>query len=90
VIGGPWRSARIGGGTSTSLAHASSALGLAVDATSLYWYRVNVYGGTVMKVALTGGTPVVLAFGQQEPATIAIDATHVYWTSGGAVMETPK
>jgi hypothetical protein len=54
-----------------------------VDATSVYWVDHGVSGnnnGTVMKVALDGGTPTVLASGHNAPIGIAVDATSVYWT----------
>ena len=48
-----------------------------------------------MKVPLAGGAPVVLASDQELPEEIAVDATHVYWTTfgfegkNGAVMKVP-
>src|ERR1035437_6373467 len=58
---------------------------IAVDATSVYWTNA---GGSVMKVALAGGSPVTLASNQFNPQYIAVDATSVYWTSpnDGTVM----
>ncbi len=56
--------------------------GLAVDANAIYW---TDYGnGTVMKLGLSGGTPVVLASNQDQPFAIAVDANAVYWTSSGS------
>jgi hypothetical protein len=61
---------------------------IAVDSSDVYWVDYN--GGLVMKVGLAGGAPAVMAFGQDHPATIALDATHVYWTASSAIMMTPK
>lgn len=50
-------------------------------ADALYW--LNGGDGTVVRLALGGGAPVVLASGQVHPTHLAVDATHVYWTTGG-------
>jgi hypothetical protein len=80
----------VGGGTPVTLVSGQNQpLGIAIDATNIYWTN---YGGTVMKVPLGGGMPTTLASGQQ-PTYIAVDATSVYWTNegGGTVMKlTPK
>jgi hypothetical protein len=55
---------------------------IAVDATSVYWTDKGY--GTVMKVALTGGTAVTLASGQNEPAGIAAASGAVYWANQGS------
>ena len=55
--------------------------GIAVDATSVYW--TTLADGTVMKVALAGGSPITLASGQNLPLGIAVDATSVYWANSG-------
>ena len=62
--------------------------GIAVDATSVYW--TNSSGnGTVMKVALAGGTPVTLTSNRSGASLLAVDGTSVYWTnhSSGTVMK---
>jgi len=47
--------------------------------------------GSVMKVPIEGGEPVVIAADQNDPRGIAIDATAVYWANGGdgTVMSAP-
>jgi hypothetical protein len=54
--------------------------GIAVDATSVYWTDYNY--GRVMKVAKSGGAPVILA-DANHPNAIAVDDTHVYWGDSG-------
>jgi hypothetical protein len=39
--------------------------------------------GTVLRAPKGGGTPEVLASGQQSPAGLRIDATSVYWSNVG-------
>jgi DNA-binding beta-propeller fold protein YncE len=68
------------------------SIGVAVDATNLYW--TNGGNGTVMECAKAdcAGTLVTLASGQSEPSGLAVDATNLYWTNGGngTVMECAK
>ena len=86
-----------GGGAPITIASSPfGAVGIAVDATSVYWATVgaNDRDGTVMKVPKGGGTTTTLALAQSQPQWIAVDATSVYWTtgvSGGPLMKlTPK
>jgi hypothetical protein len=55
---------------------------IALDASSVYYLG----SGSVMKVALAGGAPTTLST-QSEPAQLALDSSHVYW-SGFRPMET--
>lgn len=64
---------------------------IAVDGENVYWGSFDV--GTVMKRALAGGDPVLLAKDQyQGVLQIAVDSIHVYWTSRkyGRVMRVSK
>jgi hypothetical protein len=58
-------------------------LAIAVDAASVYW----VDRAAVKKVPIGGGTPVVLASGQNDPAGLVVDDHHIYWSNyaGGTV-----
>ena len=58
--------------------------GIAVDATSVYWTAnpsLDYPSGSVMKVAIGGGTPIALATNQYDPTGIAVDSTIAYWTT---------
>jgi len=68
---GECRDPIVSGGTPTAIV---------VDATSLYFTDL---AGTVMKAALNGDAPTVLASGQASPVAIAVDATSVYWVNFG-------
>src|ERR1700679_964936 len=57
----------------------SKPYGLAIDATHVYWTNYGTTGadGQIMKVALEGcplPQPTVLASGQGEPTSVAVDA----------------
>jgi hypothetical protein len=73
------------------LCAAGDPVNIAIDEENVYW--TDLSAGTVSKIALTGGAPVVLASDQDEPWTVAVDSTSVYWTNSGSgtVMKlTPK
>lgn len=93
---GSIRKVPITGGSPTVVATARSPFDVAVDANNIYWTdngdikagAIQPSTGTVMKMPRIGGTPVVLASGQDGPAGIAIDSSRVYWTNirSGTVM----
>jgi hypothetical protein len=65
---------------------------IAVNATDAYWLNNGVsqcgVRGTIMKVALAGGTPEVIA--ELDLARVlALDATSVYWTNFNTVRKAP-
>ncbi len=61
---------------------------VAVDATSAYWTN---QGGTVMKIAMGGGAPTVIATPGGSPYDIAVNATTVCFTSDNYnVMSAPS
>jgi hypothetical protein len=58
----------------------------------MYW--TDAMAGTVMKVAIDGGSPTMLASGQATPTGIAVDGSDAYWTNeplnqAGSVMKVP-
>jgi hypothetical protein len=73
----------------------SAGTGLAVDSSYAYWVDDGAGNGagTVSKVSLDGGAPILLASGQDSPVSLAVDATNVYWANrviGGAIMQASK
>ena len=81
------------GGTPSILATVvggSQPYAIALDATFVYWTETGS-SGSVMKLAKTGGTPIVIASGQNSPADIALDGAYIYWTNNGdgTVMKAP-
>jgi hypothetical protein len=65
---------------------ATASLGVAVDATSVYWTTTT---GDVNKVPIGGGAKTQLASTQGYGVGIAVDATHVYYASGSTVSKVP-
>src|SRR5260221_13119846 len=73
-------------GTSTAIAsNQNGPLGLALGASFVYFpNRGDSSGnGSIVRVPLSGGTPVTLKAGLLQPASIVIDAASIYWGSSG-------
>jgi hypothetical protein len=90
--------ATIAGGPLTIASGQASPVGVAVDATNVYWTtagQMSLANGTVMKAPLGGGQAVTLASGRNGSATLVVDATSVYWIDrglgvfGGLVLKVP-
>jgi hypothetical protein len=86
TFGGVFK-APVAGGTPSPLA-SGAPVSIAVDGTHVYW--TDASAGTVMKVAVDGGPPVLLASDQPTPTGIAVDGTSVYWAGGAYVRKVRK
>ncbi len=68
--------------------------GVAVDATTVYW--TNATGNAVVSAPIDGGTPKVLATGQNYPVGIVVDDKAIYWANfdygnaNGSIMKLAK
>jgi hypothetical protein len=87
------------GGAPVTLASAQAEIGAMVAGPgSLYWTTSpgktppdggEASGGTVVSLALDGGAPVTLAPGLQITGGLALDATHLYWSTADGVSSAP-
>ena len=87
----------VGGGAQHTIAIITGfrAVTLAIGGADLYWIEQDVEMGTsysVKKVSTAGGPTITLATGQYPAGKIAmaIDATHVYWSTGSEIVRIPK
>jgi hypothetical protein len=71
------------GATPTELVSAPGCGNLRLVLSSGTIYYTNHAAGTVSSIAVTGGTPKVIAMGQSKPNPIAVDATTVFWGNDG-------
>lgn len=76
------------GGEAVTLFQGKGVQALALDDANVYW--TNAENGTVMRVPKSGGSPVAVAAEQDNVAAIAVDATHVYWIAGEAIVRVEK
>ena len=77
--GGTISSVPLTGGTVTTLFSGLSVpIGLAVDSSGLYW--TNGGDGSINKGPLTGGS-VTMLVDSNETQGLAVDGTHIYWTT---------
>jgi hypothetical protein len=76
-------------------------LAIAADATNVYWANCGSfeesYNGSIASAPSSGGTVTTLAAERNDPISIAVDDSYVYWTdwgenawSNGAVLRVPK
>ncbi len=68
-------------GVAVSTLGAGHITGITSDGTYLYW--TDYSGGTINKMAKTGGAVTVLASGLNNPTGIATDGINVYWIEFG-------
>jgi hypothetical protein len=84
----------LGGAPTTIVSNATTTQqnirAFTIDAADVYWTNEGIVS-TVMRQALSGGTPITVASDQYEPYAIAVDAAYVYWTTySGTVMRASR
>jgi hypothetical protein len=63
----------------------SSPTSIVSDGANVYWTNTGTVK-SVMKVPVTGGTPVAVATGLRMPGYLAVDATNAYWTDAASTF----
>jgi len=61
---------------------------MVADRGELFWTCGSC--GTVVKKSLSGGSSTTLASGQNNPISIAVDATHVYYGTNDALKRAAR
>jgi hypothetical protein len=83
----------IGGGAPVKLAAGRFVTGVAVDAKNVYWINgattKDSVDGSLMQLAIGGGSPVVLASALDNPHSLVVDVTSVYWANVGTYQVGP-
>lgn len=80
-----------GGGAPTTLATGQHGHTVAVDDKFVYW--TDDTANRIVRVAIAGGTPQVMAANQATPTDLAIDAQNIYWVNSagtGSVVKLAK
>ena len=71
----------------------TNPFGIAVNGQNVYWtdFSTGMGEGNVYSVPIGGGTVATVVSGRQDPATLVIDSTNVYWTEvpTSAIMTAP-
>jgi sugar lactone lactonase YvrE len=65
----------------TQYPKADQGFGIATDGTNVYWTTAG--GGTVLKMAVSGGVVSTVASGYPNTSAIVVDGTSVYFTTNG-------
>lgn len=82
------------GGAATSLIETQDiSSNIVADDSFVYWSFTGfdnlLATGTVSKVSVNGGDPIVLATAQNHPRGIALDSQRIYWANGGTEAQPP-
>jgi hypothetical protein len=84
-----------GGGTpSQVVANRDISGNVVADDSFVFWTfpgfeNLDHQGGSVSKVAVSGGDPIVLASKQNHSSGITFDAQRIYWANAGTMTEPP-
>jgi hypothetical protein len=60
---------------------------IVIDDTNIYWS--DYLKGTIQKMALSGGTPVTMALGLNQPSDLLLDGTTIYVTTNDGIKKLP-